>query len=248
MPVRAQCHLKTRLKRLRLIGLHGLLLEKKAMGDLVVIVPVLGRPHHIEPLLESLYSTVPDAEVVFMTSPTDYEPKKEIKRLGERLIDVRYERTGDYARKINVGYKHTKEPLMFLAATDLKFHPDWYENAISKLSDKIHVVGTNDLGNPDVLQGVHSTHTLVTRQYVNKFGTIDEPRKVLHEGYLHEWVDNEFVNTAKKREAFSMAMDSIVEHLHPLWGKGEWDENYAMTDDRVRRGVRYYRTRKKLWT
>lgn len=218
------------------------------MNDLVVLIPVLGRPHHIEPMLESLYKTTKSVTPLFLTSEFDIEPRDEIKRLGERFVDVRHRTKGDYARKINAGYKLSKEPLIFLGATDIKFHPKWFENAQRKLNKKVQVVGTNDLGNPFVMAGEHSTHTLVTRSYIDHYGTIDEPDKILHEGYIHEWVDNEFVGTAKHRKAWAMAMDSIVEHLHPIWGKGRWDAGYRETDKRVRRGSRYYKTRSVLWT
>jgi hypothetical protein len=46
------------------------------------------------------------------------------------------------------------------------------------------------------MAGRHSTHSLVTRDYVERFGTIDEAGVVLHEGYPHEFVDDEFVQTA----------------------------------------------------
>jgi hypothetical protein len=176
---------------------------------------------------------------------------REIRSHGERIIIVdrpRRNYRGDYARKINEGYRKTKSPLIFLGATDLKFHTNWLENAEAYLGDGIHVVGTNDLGNPDVVAGNHSTHTLVTREYVDRYGTIDEPNKILCESYIHEFVDNEFVETARFRNAWAMALDSIVEHMHPIFKKEAWDASYRKWKDRTKFGQELFEYRKHLWT
>lgn len=221
------------------------------MNEVVVIVPTLGRPHHIKPFLESLYATTDKATPIFICSENDLDTMDEIHRNDERVIRLsrmRNNRRGDYARKINIGYNNSSEPLIFLGATDLKFHENWLENAIAYLNNNIHVVGTNDLGNRDVLAGRHSTHSLVTREYVDKYGTIDEPGKILNESYIHEYVDNEFVETARHRKAFAMAMDSIVEHMHPAFNKAPWDGSYRDWKDRTRFGKAIYEHRKHLWS
>lgn len=218
------------------------------MKDVVVLVPTLGRPQHIEPLLNSLYATTDRATVLFLTTRGDHDAVQAIKNAGERHINVEKRKYGDYARKINAGYAATDEPYLFLAATDLKFHDDWVENALDRMTDSVHVVGTNDLGNARVIRGEHSTHTMVTREYCDVFGTVDERKKVLCEEYFHEYVDDEFVETAKCRHAFDMAMDSVVEHVHPAWGKGKWDSSYKEVDKRLKYGYRIYNRRRKLWT
>ncbi len=218
------------------------------MNELVIIVPMLGRPHHVAPLLESIYANTPDPRVLFVVSPDDYAVHAEIDRAQVERITVAYSPIGDYARKINTAYEHTREPLMFLAASDLLFRPGWYQAATAHLDERIGVVGTNDLGSQRVIDGQHSTHSLVTRDYVDQWGTIDQQRKVLCELYWHEYVDDEFIETAKFRGAFAAATDSIVEHLHPNWGKAETDPLYAAQRSRMARGVRIYRRRRHLWT
>ncbi len=220
----------------------------QVVKDVCILVPTLGRPHHIKPLLDSIYKNTTNFSILFLTSPSDYDVEAKITECDEKFIEVATREKGDYARKINVGYKETEEPLLFLAATDLFFHEHWLDRATDKLSDKIHVVGTNDMGNGRVTSGKHSTHSLVTREYVDRFGVIDEPGKVLHEGYPHEYVDDEFVQTAQHRQAFAMALDSYVEHLHPAWGKAEWDASYLEVNQRLIGGKRLYRRRKRMWT
>lgn len=216
--------------------------------DLVVIVPMLGRPHRVGPLLESLRATVPGARVLFMLTPNDVQVDREVERLGGECLFVAYTPVGDYARKINIGYRNTPQPLIFTGADDLLFHPGWFEAATARLADGIGVVGTNDLGSARVMRGEHSTHSLITRAYADEYGVIDQPGAILHEGYPHEYVDDELVGTARHRGAFAMALDSHVEHLHPNWGKTRADPMYLQQQNRMRRGRPTYLRRRPLWT
>ena len=58
---------------------------------------------------------------------------------GQRYARVQKKRKGDYARKINIGYSITKEPVLFMGATDLVFHEGWLEAGLATLGDGIHV-------------------------------------------------------------------------------------------------------------
>lgn len=216
--------------------------------DLVIIVPMLGRAHRVNPLLESIQKTAHGARVLFMVTPGDHEVCATIDDAGGQWFPVPYYPIGDYARKINAGYRLTDESLIFMAADDLLFHPGWVDAIRKQLAPGIGVVGTNDLGSPRVMTGEHSTHSLITREYADTYGLIDQPGSILYEGYPHEWVDDELVGTAKHRGAWAMALDSHVEHLHPNWGKAPNDPMYSQQRNRMMRGRRTYLARRHLWT
>jgi len=207
-----------------------------------ILVPVLGRPHNVKPLLDSIRETTPRARVLFICDPGDDAEMEAIKAEGGEYIVVK----GNYAKKINEGVRQTTEPLILQAADDLKFHPEWLERAKERISDGVGVVGTNDLSSKRVMAGTHATHALFTREYVQR-GTIDDPTKVLHEGYPHEFVDDEFIETAKKRNAFVHAPDSVVEHLHPYAGKAPLDELYSKAGRRMLIGRVRFLWRRRLW-
>jgi hypothetical protein len=210
---------------------------------------MLGRPHRVAPLLESIadVTTVP-YRVLFVCTPGDTAVIEAIDAEHGEHITVERQPTGDYARKINAGYRYTNEPLLFLGADDLRFHPHWFERAVAHLDDPaIGVVGTNDLTNRRTYQGTHSTHSLVTRRYADRFGTIDEPGKVLYEGYVHEYVDDELVGTAQARGAYAHAIDSVVEHLHPMGGKAPTDDLYDAQAERMRLSRRVFQKRRAMW-
>lgn len=219
------------------------------MNSTVILIPVLGRPHRIAPILESIAKATPEPHrILFICSPADYEVHAAIDAHGAERLTVGWEpNRGDYARKINLGYRETVEPFMFLGADDLLFHPGWLPAAIRCVRARTGVVGTQDLANPRVLRREHSTHSLVVRAYVDEFGTIDEPDKILHEGYWHEFCDDELVETAKHRDAWAFAAKSIVEHLHPMVDKMPTDPLYDQQKLRMHRSRPLLIQRRRLW-
>ena len=216
-------------------------------ADLVILVPMLGRPHRVEPLLASIRAATPGARVLFLTTPDDTPTRSAIAAAGVEQLTVPYRPAGDYARKINAGYRHTTEPLLFTAADDLDFHDRWFEYCVAHLTPGIGVVGTNDLTNPRTMSGSTSTHSLVTRWYAD-LGLADGQPGLLYEGYPHEFVDDELVATARHRNAFSHCAAAHVEHLHPMAGKAPMDPMYAQQRYRMDRGRVIFRRREHLWT
>ena len=213
------------------------------MTELTILIPVLARPHRVAPMLDAALAWTPDADVLFIADPDDLPELTELEAQGANYITV----DGNYARKINEGYRQTETPFIFTGADDLLFHPTWFESAKQLRSDKVGLVGTQDLCNSRVLKGEHGTHFLVARWYA-ELGTIDGEECLFHEGYPHEFVDDEAVGTAKFRGAWAFAKDSVVEHLHPDAGKAPSDDLYAARPARMRAGKRIYRERKHLWT
>jgi hypothetical protein len=163
-------------------------------------------------------------------------------------MDASYEGRGDYARKINAGFRAIEAEWYFTGADDLIFHAGWFEAAL-KVAQQTGacVVGTNDLGSPIVVRGEHATHSLVLRDYVLECGTFDEPGKILHEGYCHNFVDTELVDTAKWRGAWAFARDSEVAHRHPDWGLAQRDEIYNLGRRDFYRDEELYKNRRRLW-
>src|SRR6266496_1737414 len=107
-------------------------------------------------------------------------------------------------------------------------------SAPSAARDGADVIGLNDMRNPRVISGEHATHMLVRRAYVDEQGASwDGPGTVAHEGFRHNFIDDELVAVAKQRGAWVMAFHSKVEHLHPLWGLAADDETYALGREHV---------------
>lgn len=216
----------------------------------LVVVPVLNRPRNVQPLIDSLAAATPEPyRLLFVCTPQCTDEVDAVDQAGAERLLVPFQEHGDYARKINTAYLEFDEPFLFLAADDLRFHPGWLKAALRRMRNpSIGVVGTQDLGNARVLAGVHATHSLVRRSYIDVHGTIDTPRQVLHEGYWHEYCDDELVGTAKRRGAWAFAGDSIVEHLHPTFDKAPTDDIYERQLERMRHSRPLFRMRSRLWT
>lgn len=219
----------------------------------LIVVPVLARPWRIRPVLESIKRATVDPHVLLVASSHDTAVQMACAEASQIIasmawITIPYQEVGDYARKCNYAYLISSEPFLFTAADDLEFHPGWLEAAMEKMADPaIGVVGTQDLCNYLVLQGVHSTHSLIRRTYVDRFGLIDQPGLVLNPDYPHEFSDDEVVETAKHRKAWAFAPGAIVEHLHPSCGKAEWDDLYNDNSERNRVGSALFHQRRHLW-
>jgi len=202
-----------------------------------ILVPVLDRPQRALACVESavLSAAVPFT-FTFLTSPEDAFETEACKAAadhfeGVQVIEVPWlPCPGDYAKKINYGFLATSSEWVFTGADDLEFHPGWDIDCIETGETALaSVVGTNDMGNPTVMRGKHSTHSLVRRAYVMDVGaTFDrQPGVLLFEGYDHQYVDTELLAAAKQHGLYAHALTAKVEHLHPFWHKGLHDSTYV---------------------
>jgi hypothetical protein len=226
-----------------------------AAEQTAVIVPVMRRPQNAAPFMQSLRASTGLARVYAVADSHDTATVAEWERAGatvlctdHQLTDLQKEpRAGTFAEKVNLGYEQTAEPWLFLCGDDVRFHPGWLDHAQAVAGDKHHVVGTNDIANPRVTSGEHATHMLVRRSYVDEQGASwDGPKVVCHEGYRHWFVDNEIVTAAQQRGVWAMALGSIVEHRHPLFGTAENDEVYELGQSHQKQD--YARFRQRLAT
>lgn len=213
-----------------------------------VIVPVLSRPARVRPLVDSFRAaTSPnDAHLYFVAQRSDAAELAALRAAGEEPMLVEDE-DRSWAKKINRGYERTNEPWLLLAADDVDFRPGWFDAVRQQLHEHLGVIGTNDLGNGATMAGTHSTHPLVRRLYADICGTVDERRRVVHEGYDHNFADTELVATAKQRNLYVHAFDCIIEHLHPAWGKAESDPVYRLGRRRFRQDSALYDARRRAF-
>jgi len=211
------------------------------VSEVAILVPVLDRPHRIEPLLESISSatSVPH-RVIFAAS--DQPTIDVLERCGAWYLRDNGGDEGSYPKRINRLFRETTEPYVLLAADDLAFRPRWFENAMKVMETVDGVVGINDLHN------ALGVHFLVSRNYVDTLGgAADQPGQVLHEGYRHAYCDDELRHTAKHRNRWGYADDAIIEHLHPGAGKAKSDAVYVIGNASMVQGYMIFNSRRHLW-
>lgn len=199
-----------------------------ALDEVDVIVPVLHRPQNVAPFMQTLRASTGLARAWFVCERSDSEQHAEVERHGGRVL----REDGSFATKVNYAYRKIKSdaPWIFITGDDVLFRPGWLDHAqFVAHTYGGQVVGTNDLGNPRVTRGDHATHLLMAREYIDTHGGgWDGPGVVCHEGYRHWYVDDEIVNAARQRNVWQMALGSVVEHMHPIWGKAANDDIYEL--------------------
>lgn len=194
-----------------------------------VLVPVLGRPANAQPLADSLFAnTTVEVRLLFLTSPGDHEQFDACLATGAEVLEVEGE-SGQYARKINAGFRWTHHPFILSGADDIVFEPGWDEEVLAAAQSGKGVIGTNDQANRHVKTGHFSTHPLIRRSYAQtRGGSLDGPGYIYHEGYDHNYVDRELAGLAQSRGEWIFAPESRVVHRHPGWDAAiTADETYA---------------------
>jgi hypothetical protein len=219
------------------------------VAELLIILPVLARPARARRVFESARAAtdVPH-RILFLCSPFDRAEWRACRKTGADVLTVEWQPgRGDWARKINHAYRGSEEPWLFLGADDLDFKRGWAGEAMAVAQETgCGVIGTNDLGNPRVLAGRHSTHPLVSRRYADELGSIDGPGEIVHEGYDHQYCDDELVLTAQRRAEWAFAAESVVEHLHPFFKKALMDATYAKATRETAADRRLFLSRRRL--
>jgi hypothetical protein len=218
---------------------------------IVVAVPVLNRPGHVAPLIDALdwAETRTASRLLFIVSPNDKAEIDAIEAAGGDYIVAGWEpEAGDYAKKINLAVRRTKEPWILMGADDICFCPNWSDIALRVAEQSgARVIGTNDVANPRVMNGSHSTHPLVARSYIEEYGTIDRKGIMLCEEYDHNYVDDELVWTAKARGEWAFAKEAEVPHSHPDWGTAPWDDTYTKGKAHFHEDQQLFTQRSVLW-
>lgn len=220
-----------------------------------ILIPTVGRADRLASVAANIHdATEVEHRVVFIIEETDEASEAAVLATGDHL--AYNDGPPNYAGAIQTGYSlgfltRPLPPYLFCGADDLRFHKGWDHAALATMTALPHlrVVGTNDLCNPYVSAGMHSTHSLVDRRYLDEVGgTVDAgPGSFLPTCYTHQFTDTEFIGTAKMRAVFAPCMDSVVEHLHWSLGLTPEDATTAKTIAHLDDDGRLYDERKDLW-
>lgn len=193
--------------------------------NVAILIPTLGRPDALAPLLQNLRQTTgPFYRVYFVVDHEDQETRHVLDTMpGFDFETVLCD--GTYPVKTNAGYLACRgEDLVLPTADDVVFHDGWYEAAVKRFEDPdVQVVGTLDL-TPATAKGNHATMPILRRSYIEGQGAVwGEPGKVFHEGYGHNFCETELWRLASHRGVAVFERESVIEHLHPAWGTREAD-------------------------
>jgi hypothetical protein len=205
-----------------------------------VLVPVLHRPWQAASFMKSLDE--PRARVCVIAEPDDGDTITAWIQAGAYVLVHPTAHT--FAEKINAGFNDTSAPWVLLVGDDARFTPGWLDAALSVTGE---VIGTTDEKNPRVVKGSHSCHPMISRKYVEVLGASwDLPGLVCHEGYRHNYVDDEIVDVAKQRGVWVMS-PAVIHHLHPVWGTAQNDGTYRHGQESADQDRALYKRRKAVY-
>jgi len=189
------------------------------MKDLAIIVPTRGRPHNIEDLIFSLNETnTSEGSDLWLVLDDDDPELDHYLELGKALI---FPREGKgMAKPLNKAAMHLLDDYRHFAFLGDDHRPrtdKWDEFLIKELD----LLGTGLVYGNDLLQAeALPTAVAMTSNIIRGLGGMVPP------GLAHLYLDNFWLQLGKDLGAISYLGHVIIEHLHPVAGKAEWDEGY----------------------
>lgn len=193
-----------------------------------ILIPTLGRPHALAPLLQNLRQVTEFRyRVYFVVDQGDAETRDVLGGMpGFDFTTVLCD--GTFPEKTNAGFAAgSDEELVAPLADDVVFHDGWLQAVLPHFEAGWQVVGTNDL-TPVTKCGWHVTMPILRRSYIEDPGAAwGEQATVFHEGLHHNFTDTELWQLARHRDVAIFEPESVIEHRHPVWGTREADATDA---------------------
>lgn len=196
------------------------------MSDrLVVLVPTRGRPENIVELLQAFKDTKAEAHLVIVCDEDDPKlPEYEaivIDGLNPMPKMLVYPREGKgMAKPLNKAARELAYFYDFFAFMGDDHRPRTQGWDIA-MQEELAELGTGLAYGNDLIQGAGlPTAVFMTADIVRTLGGMVPPNMI------HLYLDNFWLQLGRDLNAISYRDDVIIEHLHPIGGKVEWDEQY----------------------
>ena len=188
------------------------------MRNLVVLVPSRNRPGSIAELIKSFDETETESDLIVIVD--DDEPQMdEYLLLGSEVLMVQKQGKG-MAKPLNFAanlYADKYRHFAFLGDDHRPRTKNWDVTFINKLDE----LGTGLVYGNDLLQGENlATAVAMTGNIVKELGGM------VPQDMIHLYLDNFWMTLGKDLNALAYLPEVILEHLHPVAGKAEWDDQY----------------------
>lgn len=188
------------------------------MRDLLVILPVRGRPDSARRFMKAFRETATAAtDVALITDEDDTSSSGlsgELDVMGMTLVRV------PTAQKINKAAEAcagSYEALMFMGDDNVPLTPGWDGFLLDALGG-CGMAFANDLS-PHA--GLLPCSVMMSSAIVRALGWMALP------GCSHFFIDNCWREIGQRAGCLTYLPGVVIDHLHPVWGKGQMDELYA---------------------
>lgn len=205
-----------------------------------ILIPSLWRPESLKRTIDNIRETTPEQHAIYaMVDESDPASLEVCQTMG---VSCWTDDAGYFVPRIQFLFEHTAEPFFFTGSDDIVYTPGWLTGCFAAMESHHKVCCPNDGHNPK------GTNFLVERQYVlEQGGNFDTPGYVYHPDYLHNFSDDEMVNTGCFRGVYVRAMDVLVESTHPAWGNSQVDNTYMRMYEADAQDRELYYSRWHLW-
>ena len=188
------------------------------MKDLIILVPTRSRPDNLEDLVIACQLMQTESDIAAVCD--DDDPKLEdYLAVGIDVILVARQGKG-MARPLNVAAQYALEKYRHFAFLGDDHRPrtkKWDRRIIDALDE----LGTGLVYGDDLLQGEKlATAVAMTGDIVKALGGMVPPNMI------HLYLDNFWMKLGHDLGALQYLPDVIIEHLHPVAGKAQWDDQY----------------------
>lgn len=198
---------------------------ESAEGDLLVLIPSKGRPEAVDRMLAAIGSTSNTNLIRLVWVLDELDPclpayQEELHADGLVVGDGwtgMAPQTNEAARRALERYPDTFA-IAVLNDDHLPRTPGWAQAMLAALRE----MGTGIVYGDDLLRGeALPTAWAMTTDIVREIG------RVIPALVQHQYADNSVLDLGRAAGCIRYLPDVVIEHMHPLAGKGDSDEGYA---------------------
>lgn len=187
---------------------------------MLVIVPTRGRPQNVVALEASLKETdTLNAEFLYAIDPDD-PARAAYEALDLKNIWVMHERLrlGGTLNLLAMMHASGYEAIGFMGDDHRPRTTGWEDHVM----DEINAGGPRVVYGNDLLQGPNlPTAVFMSSEIIMGLGYMVPP------GLIHLWIDNAWMVLGQALGGLVYRDDVIIEHMHPIAGKADWDDRYT---------------------
>ena len=191
------------------------------MRNLVILTPTRNRPHNIAELMQSLKDTKTEADFIAIVDDDDPQMDAYL-QLGCDVLMVEKQGKG-MAKPLNFAAHQFADKYRHFAFLGDDHRPRT-ENWDVKLVQALDEIGTGIAYGDDLIQGEGlPTAVAMSGDIVRALGGMTPP------DMIHLYLDNFWLQLGNDTNKKYLP-DVIIEHLHPIAGKAQWDEGYRQVN------------------
>lgn len=223
------------------------------MPDLIVVVPSRGRPGAVAELAAAFTDTcTADTQIVLSLDRDDTDRAAYYETLNgtNRVASIVEQDTGTMVTALNYAAVYASRQAFavgFLGDDHRPRTKGWDKHYLDALRDLAATRTVGIVYGNDLFQGENlPTQVAMTANLIDALGYMAPP------ALTHMYVDNFWRDLGQRLNCIRYLPEVVVEHLHPIAGKAEWDEGHRRVNapDMFARDGNAYAAylRSQLWT